>query len=795
MKKLPKTRYALLFLAAVISITACTQSNISIGTITPSPESRIKPQGEDLRDVQAKIKATAQALEDAALRIIPQPTVQPSPTSTPISTPTVIPSEQTIPTATSTPQTSISELVEMLQPSIVQIKTSIGIGAGFIIDENGLILTNAQILGGQINAEVTMNNGLKLSGKVIGSDKTAGIGLLVVNGYQLPALDIETSGEPKIGDSIFALGYNTTTTNQPTEKEGFLQAKQVEAFGSNTGLESNLILSETYSGGPLFNRSGQVIGVNIIGIVSKTGSSFASPINTVSSFVTSLQKGQMAQPFESKKYPLILDLPVEWRLHELGANYLFLRDTNSTATMTIKMISVAPNISTEQFALAQTNYTQAISSSNANKLLSTDSLSRSTTTISEIQTWSSKKTWNNPILDFSEAGTDYFFVLEGTGYTISTRSELSESNVAMSDFNKIINDATIKKAISATPTITVPPTAPKVNYGPKMGLIRHEQNNNAHDLFLSQTDIRNTVIEANLTPPHALFDPAIGWSTGITFRYSGIKENHTLVIGNIPNQGPMWYHYAWDEKTQTQKLIRSKTSEHIQTSYGSSNHILLISLNKTGWLFINKRFIDTLDLSGLQNSGDTGIIGAFFDGHKYIDASTEFNDFTVRSLQSKYEQQEGTIPHTQDGKIDSFVPNIVLTNALVQADFSSPFDPREGRWSPGFLVRNTDLEHYHSFGIRSNGYWFHEYKIGSDETQVRSYGYSPWIKKNNHVLGIFLEEKAWLFVNGEYVTRLNLVGSLDAGQITLFVNYFKGHGKPNHTTYYEDFEIWSIGNE
>ncbi|MCL0043344.1 S1C family serine protease [Dehalococcoidia bacterium] len=791
MKKLLKIRYVLSFLAAVMAITGCTQSNSANTNLTAPPESQIQTPSEDLRNVQAAIKATSQALEDAAMRIIPEPTVQSPPTITP----TIIPVKQTTPTPTAIPQTPISQLVEMLQPSIVKIKTPIGIGSGFIIGENGLIITNAQVLGDQISAEVTMNNGLELSGKVIGSDQTAGIGLLVVNGYQLPALDIQTYYEPKIGDEVFALGYNITTTNEPTTKEGSVQGTRAEAFGSKTGLESSLILSDIYSGSPLFNRSGKVIGVNIIGIVSKTSSSFASPINTVSSVVTSLQKGQMAQPFESKNYPVTLELPDDWRIHELSANYLFLRDTKSTATMTIKMTSVATNMSTEKFALAQTNYANAISSSSPDDLVSTDTLSRSTTTISEITTWSTQKTWRNPKLDYSQAGTDYFFVAEGIGYTISAHSVLPESDASMSDFDTILNDVTIKREILITAVTTPTATTPTVNYGPATGLVRHEKGNNAQDLFLSQTDLGNTVIEVNLTPPHPLFDPAIGWSTGITFRHSGSKKNHTLVIGNTPNQGPMWYHYAWDEETKSQKLIRSKTSEHIQTSYGSSNHLLLISLNTTGWLFINKRFIDTLDLSGLQVSGDTGIIGAFFDGHEYNDASTEFNDFTVQSLQSKYEQQEGTIPHTQDGKMDSFVPNVVLKNAIIQANFSSPFDPREGRWSPGFLIRNTAYDYYHSFGIRSNGYWFHEYKLGSDETQVRSYGYSPWIEKNNLVLGIILEDKAWLFVNNEYVTRLNLAGPLSAGNITLFVNYFIGHGKSNHTTYYEDFKIWSIGKE
>ncbi len=174
-----------------------------------------------------------------------------------------------------------------------------GQGSGFFITPDGYIVTNNHVVEGAIKVEVVTDTGDILQAKVIGTDPGTDLALLKVDeGKTFPAVALGRA-EAKVGDWVIALG-------NPFGLEGTVTAGIVSARGRDIGMGSydNFIqidapVNRGNSGGPTFNQSGEVIGVNTA-IFSPSGGSvgiaFAIPAKTVDFVVTQLkEKGHVTR--------------------------------------------------------------------------------------------------------------------------------------------------------------------------------------------------------------------------------------------------------------------------------------------------------------------------------------------------------------------------------------------------------------------------------------------------------------------------------------------------------------------
>ncbi len=169
-----------------------------------------------------------------------------------------------------------------------------GLGSGFIISEDGVIVTNNHVIEGADEITVILSDETEYTAQLLGRDPKADIAVLKVNteGSKLTAVNWGDSDNMRVGDWTIAIG-------NPLGLGGTVTAGILSAISRDIGggpyvkfLQTDASINRGNSGGPLFNLDGKVIGINTA-IVSQTGGSiglgFAIPSNSAKKIVQQLK--------------------------------------------------------------------------------------------------------------------------------------------------------------------------------------------------------------------------------------------------------------------------------------------------------------------------------------------------------------------------------------------------------------------------------------------------------------------------------------------------------------------------
>ena len=189
--------------------------------------------------------------------------------------------------------TSVAGIAARVLPSVVSISTTSqngsGTGSGFVIRSDGYILTNNHVIndviGGQGNLTVTLNDGKKFSGKILGADSSYDLAVIKINVTGLPALQFGNSDLIQVGDQVIAIGSPLGLSGTVTS--GIISAKNRAVTSSGGTGESSFInalqtdaaINPGNSGGPLVDATGAVIGVN--SAIASLGSSFGGQSGSI----------------------------------------------------------------------------------------------------------------------------------------------------------------------------------------------------------------------------------------------------------------------------------------------------------------------------------------------------------------------------------------------------------------------------------------------------------------------------------------------------------------------------------
>jgi serine protease Do len=159
---------------------------------------------------------------------------------------------------------------------------SASLGSGFIVSNDGYILTNAHVVDGANVVTVKLTDKREFKAKVVGSDKQSDVAVLKIDAKDLPTVKIGDPRASKVGQWVVAIGSpygfdNTVTSGIISAKSRSLPNENYTPF-----IQTDVPVNPGNSGGPLFNLQGEVIGINSM-IYSQTGGfqglSFAIPIN------------------------------------------------------------------------------------------------------------------------------------------------------------------------------------------------------------------------------------------------------------------------------------------------------------------------------------------------------------------------------------------------------------------------------------------------------------------------------------------------------------------------------------
>jgi serine protease Do len=157
-----------------------------------------------------------------------------------------------------------------------------GVGSGFIISNDGYVLTNAHVVEGADEVLVTLTDRREFKAKVLGADKRSDVALLKVEATNLPYLTMGDSSKIRVGEWVIAIGSPFNLDNTVTA--GIISAKARDTGDYLPLIQSDVAVNPGNSGGPLINMRGQVIGINSqIATLSGgfNGISFAVPIDEV----------------------------------------------------------------------------------------------------------------------------------------------------------------------------------------------------------------------------------------------------------------------------------------------------------------------------------------------------------------------------------------------------------------------------------------------------------------------------------------------------------------------------------
>ncbi len=168
-----------------------------------------------------------------------------------------------------------------------------GMGSGFIVDADGVILTNAHVVDGADEVMVRLLDKREFKAKVLGVDKTTDIAVLKIDAKNLPMVRIGDPDKTRVGEWVVAIGApygldNTVTSGIVSAKSRSLPGDAAVPF-----IQTDAAVNPGNSGGPLFNLKGEVIGVNSQ-IFSRSGGfqglAFAVPINVAMNVKDQIQE-------------------------------------------------------------------------------------------------------------------------------------------------------------------------------------------------------------------------------------------------------------------------------------------------------------------------------------------------------------------------------------------------------------------------------------------------------------------------------------------------------------------------
>jgi serine protease Do len=166
-----------------------------------------------------------------------------------------------------------------------------GVGSGFIISDDGFIMTNAHVVEGADEVTVTLTDRREFKAKVLGADRRSDVALLKVEARNLPSLRIGDSNRIRVGEWVIAIGSPFNLENTVTA--GIISAKARDTGEYLPLIQSDVAVNPGNSGGPLINMRGEVIGINSqIATLSGAynGISFAVPIDEVMRVADQIKK-------------------------------------------------------------------------------------------------------------------------------------------------------------------------------------------------------------------------------------------------------------------------------------------------------------------------------------------------------------------------------------------------------------------------------------------------------------------------------------------------------------------------
>ncbi len=194
---------------------------------------------------------------------------------------------------------SVVAISSVIQSTIYgQVRQSTSTGSGFIISEDGYVVTNYHVIEGATSVTVVVSGDMEYDAEVVGSDSMNDVAVLKIEASGLPAVTLGSSDDLAIGDMVVAIG-NPLGSLTATLTVGYVSGKDRQVTTDNSTInmiQTDAAINSGNSGGPLFNMYGEVVGITSAKYsgTSSSGATiegigFAIPVDDVMGIIGDLQ--------------------------------------------------------------------------------------------------------------------------------------------------------------------------------------------------------------------------------------------------------------------------------------------------------------------------------------------------------------------------------------------------------------------------------------------------------------------------------------------------------------------------
>ena len=218
--------------------------------------------------------------------------------------PVAVPQAQTGDDASYDPDADpVVQVVRRVTPAVVTVTrrtagfgvfggdTGRGVGTGFVVRSDGLILTNDHVVEDATDLVVTLPDGRSLDARVVATDPQNDLAVVKVDASGLVTVPLGDSSDVVVGERVVAIGYALSLTGGPTVTSGIISSleRTIQVQDRSGGfpsvrtypdvLQTDAALNPGNSGGPLVTLDGEVVGVNAAGTVQAENVGFAIAID------------------------------------------------------------------------------------------------------------------------------------------------------------------------------------------------------------------------------------------------------------------------------------------------------------------------------------------------------------------------------------------------------------------------------------------------------------------------------------------------------------------------------------
>ena len=203
------------------------------------------------------------------------------------------------PSSSTTPApggTTIEQVVEKVLPAVVNVVTDAGEGTGFVVREDGIVVTNAHVIENATSVSVLTSEDepTEYDARVIGGDIDADLAVLDIDAEDLPTVPLGSSEDLRLGQEVVAIGYALGLQGGPSVTSGIVSSltrritvpdpgcTTCEQPGRRTYgeiIQTDAAINPGNSGGPLVDLAGNVVGINTAGNSSAENVGFAIQID------------------------------------------------------------------------------------------------------------------------------------------------------------------------------------------------------------------------------------------------------------------------------------------------------------------------------------------------------------------------------------------------------------------------------------------------------------------------------------------------------------------------------------